>query len=85
VTVQERVLRVELAGGDGDGGVPALDEADVLGVSGARSERGLAVAHLQVVRDVAFWATGDDLGDPDRSAALSATSARSASIHSRER
>ena len=61
----ERLLGVELAGGDGDGGRPMLLHADVLVVGCAGAERGVSVAHLQVIRDVALGPVADDLGDVD--------------------
>ena len=62
----ERLLGVELAGGDGDGGRPVLLHAHVLGVGRPGAERRLAVADLEVVRDVALGTVADDLGDADR-------------------
>ena len=58
VAVDERLLGVEVAGGDGDGGVPRLLHAHVLGLGRAGAEAGLAVADLEVVGDVALGAVG---------------------------
>ena len=93
VAVDERLLGVELAGGDGDRGVPRLLHAHVLGLGGAGTEAGLAVADLQVVGDVALGAVGHELGDADlvvgrparRSASSPATTRDSSSSHARLR
>src|SRR5829696_8786540 len=63
--VHERLLRVELVGGDGDRRVPGLLHAHVLGVGGACAEAGLPVGDLEVVGDVAFRTRRDDLGEAD--------------------
>ena len=51
--------------GDGDGGVPRLLHADVLGLGGARPEARRAGGDLEVVRDVTLGAFAHDLGDAD--------------------
>ena len=65
VAVDERLLGVELAGGDGHRGVPRLLHAHVLGLGGAGAEAGLAGADLEVVGDVALRAVRHDLGEAD--------------------
>ena len=65
VPVDERILGVELARGDGDRGVPRLLHADVLGVGGAWPEARRAGGDLEVVRDVTLRAFAHDLGDAD--------------------
>ncbi len=65
VAVDERLLGVEVAGGDGDGRVPRLLHAHVLGLGRAGAEAGAAVDDLEVVHDVALRSVGHDLGDAD--------------------
>ena len=68
VAADERLLRVHLTGGHGDGGVPRLLHAHVLGVGRPGAEVDGRVADLQVVHDVALGPAGDHLGDADRRA-----------------
>ncbi len=61
--LDEGLLGVHGAGGDGHGRVPVLHEADLLAVGGAGPEVDHAVVHRQVVDDVALGPVGHHLGD----------------------
>ena len=65
LATDERLLSIEFACGNGDGGVPTLFHPDVLGVGRTWSERGLALANGEVVRNVTLGAVTYDLCDAD--------------------
>ena len=65
VPVDERVLRVELPRGDGDGDVPGLLHANVLGLGWTWPEARRTGGNLEVVRDITLGTFPHDLGDAD--------------------